>query len=758
VDAPLYRSFLSYSHRDAKWAAWLHKGLESYRPPRQVVGKATEFGPVPKRLTPIFKDREELATATDLGTVINEALRRSASQIVICSPRAAKSRWVNEEILAFKRLGREDRILCLIVDGEPNASDDPAQADQECFPPALRFRLGADGNLSDTRTEPIAADARPGKDGKSNAKLKLIAGVLGVGFNTLKQRETQRRNRQLFMIATAALAGMVLTSSLAAFALISRATAQRQTVRAEAEAETARQTTNFLVDLFRISDPGEARGNTVTAREMLDKGAARIATELAAQPAIQATLMDTVGTVYMGLGLYGKATPLLNAALAKRRSLEDLQPGALSSSLNHLGDLLSLKAEYDAAAKAYHEARQLQAAQPENPHLQAILAKSLYGLGIVLAWQGHYQEAERNLRSALDLQRRLYGKAHGDIARTLQNLAKVLDQAGNLNAAIPLMQSAVAMQRGLHGDTPHPDLAEEINDLGLLMQEKGDYGASEKLVLESIAMKRRLLGAKHPEIAMGLNNLAYVLQDKGDLVGAEATFREALQMQRELLGNVHPDVANTLNNLAFVQDDNGDLKGALMTERESLAIYRKLFAGDHPEVARIMNRIGYWLTRNGEYAEAEKDLKEALAMRRRLVGNEHPDVAGSLAHLAILQVATQKYQEALESARSSIEINTAALSASHWKTAVAQSAEGAALAGLGKYADAEKILKQSSSILNADMGASPTYRALAKTYLGDLYSRWRPPVDAQRHSIIKARVAQGTAPPGELAESGTSNK
>jgi hypothetical protein len=138
LDRPKYWAFVSYSHRDAKWGSWLHSALESYRPPKQLVGTATHRGAVPKRLSPIFRDREELASATDLGASINEALSRSACQIVICSPSAARSRWVNEEILAFKRLGREDGIFCLIVDDEPNASDDPSQAEQECFPPALR--------------------------------------------------------------------------------------------------------------------------------------------------------------------------------------------------------------------------------------------------------------------------------------------------------------------------------------------------------------------------------------------------------------------------------------------------------------------------------------------------------------------------------------------------------------------------------------------------------------------------------------------
>ncbi|HLJ37198.1 MAG TPA: toll/interleukin-1 receptor domain-containing protein, partial [Steroidobacteraceae bacterium] len=255
MDSPKYVAFLSYSHRDAKWGSWLHKALESYRPPRQLVGKVTARGPVPKRVSPVFRDREELASATDLGSMLIEALRLSACQIVICSPSAARSKWVNEEILAFKRLGREDRIFCLIVDGEPNASDNPAQADEECFPPALRYRLGPDGELSSVRTEPIAADARPGKDGRNHAKLKLIAGLLGVGFDALRQREQQRRQRRLFAIASGAIAGMVLTSGLAAAALIARAAAQRQTVIARREAETAKRSTEFLVGLFRVSDP-----------------------------------------------------------------------------------------------------------------------------------------------------------------------------------------------------------------------------------------------------------------------------------------------------------------------------------------------------------------------------------------------------------------------------------------------------------------------------------------------------------------------
>jgi tetratricopeptide (TPR) repeat protein len=717
-----YFAFISYSHRDSAWADWLHKSIESYRPPKKLVGTTSARGVVPKRLTPVFRDRDELPSATDLGALINSALQQSACQIIICSPQAAQSRWVNEEILAFKRLGREDSIFSLIVGGEPNATDMPGREAEECFPPALRFRLGADGNLSVARTEPIAADARPGKDGRNNAKLKLIAGVLGVGFDLLRRREQQRRNRRLAIVAGSAMAGMVLTSGLAAYALIERAAAQRQTARAEVEAETAKQTTTFLVDLFRISDPSEARGNTVTAREMLDKGAARIDVELARQPAIQAALMDTLGTVYMGLGLYGQARPLLDAAVAQRRRFA-ADPSALSTSLSHLGEVQFLQANYAISEQNYREALAYLSAQPDTPGNRAALAKSVHGLGEVLEHEGRYADAEQSFRRALELQRQVLGPVHDDVARTLQDLAKVTYENGNLKAAIPLMRQALDMQRRLNGTQPGPGLADAIQNLGMMLFYDGDYGAADQLFNETLAIKRRVLGDRHPEVAITLGYLGAIQQSRGNLAGAETIFREELGIQRQAVGNRHPEVANILNDIAFVEYDRGHKQAALATEREAYGILRELFPGDHPEVARFENRIGFWLTLDGQYAEAERELQEALAMRRRLLGDKHPDVAASLDHVAILQVARGQYAAALASAQDAVEIDTTALSARHWKTAIGESAAGAALSGLGRYPEAERLLQHSVAILGKDPDAPAAYLQLAKHYLAQLHQR-----------------------------------
>ena len=189
-------AFISYSHHDEEWARWLHQSLETYRVPKKLVGQRKGQHTVPRRIFPIFRDRDELPGAADLGGKLKNALHQSRNLVVICSPKSAASQWVNEEVKTYKAFGREERVLCLIVGGEPYASEKPGSGLEECFPPAVRFRVDEKGEITDERTEPIAADARKGKDGRLNAKFKLLAGILDVGYDELKQRERQRQRLQ----------------------------------------------------------------------------------------------------------------------------------------------------------------------------------------------------------------------------------------------------------------------------------------------------------------------------------------------------------------------------------------------------------------------------------------------------------------------------------------------------------------------------------------------------------------------------------
>jgi eukaryotic-like serine/threonine-protein kinase len=213
-----YKAFISYSHQDETWARWLQGALENYRVPKHLVGSTGSFGDIPSRLLPIFRDREDLSSAADLSSKIRDELAASETLVVICSPASAQSRWVNEEVRCFRELGREDRILALIVDGDPQATD----VTRQCFPPALTRR--EDGG----RHEPLAADARPYADGKALSKLKLVAGILGIRLDELRRREAQRRRRTWLVSSAVVVLVVLLTAALAFTAISTRKTVALQ--------------------------------------------------------------------------------------------------------------------------------------------------------------------------------------------------------------------------------------------------------------------------------------------------------------------------------------------------------------------------------------------------------------------------------------------------------------------------------------------------------------------------------------------------
>jgi hypothetical protein len=223
MTAPHYKAFISYSHRDEAWARWLQHALEKYRVPKRLVGKPGAFGPLPERLNPVFRDREDLSSAADLTTQIKGELDRSASLVVICSPTAAASPWVGEEIRYFRELGRSGRILALIVDGDPQATE-PGTA---CFPNAI---LEAENGGS---KEPLAADVRKYADGKRLALLKIVAGILGIRLDELRRRDAQRTTRNRIVYSLAALALLAVIGWLTWSEATTRAGAKAQRANTE---------------------------------------------------------------------------------------------------------------------------------------------------------------------------------------------------------------------------------------------------------------------------------------------------------------------------------------------------------------------------------------------------------------------------------------------------------------------------------------------------------------------------------------------
>lgn len=226
-----YKAFISYSHKDQVFARWLHRQLETYTIPSRLVGRdtgrETGHGPVPRRLTPIFRDREDLAATRDLTASVRDALTNSDALIVICSPDAVASRWVNEEIRAYRQLNPNGIVLAAVVAGNPDA-DPNSEPGESCFPPAL-LEPGVDGKAS----EPVAADMRRQADGRRMALLKLVAGLIGVSLDQLIQRDIQRRQRRVTAITGASVLLSVIMATLTLLAISARSEAVRRKAEAE---------------------------------------------------------------------------------------------------------------------------------------------------------------------------------------------------------------------------------------------------------------------------------------------------------------------------------------------------------------------------------------------------------------------------------------------------------------------------------------------------------------------------------------------
>ena len=351
-----YMAFLSYSHHDEATASWLHEALEEFRVPPRLVGQLTELGAVPKRLTPIFRDRHELAAAADLGEEIEEAITASRFLIVLCSPAAAKSRWINEEIACFKRLHDDERILAAIIDGEPFASDIPGREDEECFPPALRIFYDRRGRATTQRAEPLAADLRDSGDGRRVGLLKIAAGMLGVGLDDLAQREAQRRQRRMSLITAASVAGMLVASGLAYTAIDARD-----------EARDQRREADKLVG-FMLGD----------LRKKLE-------------PIGRLDVLDAVGAKALAYYASQDKVSLSDDALAQR-----------SKALTLMGEMANIRGDLDGAMARYSEAMQGTAEAvrraPDNPQHLFDHAQNIYWVGYIDYQHGNMDRAAAAFR------------------------------------------------------------------------------------------------------------------------------------------------------------------------------------------------------------------------------------------------------------------------------------------------------------------------------------------------------------------------
>ncbi len=493
----------------------------------------------------------------------------------------------------------------------------------------------------------------------------------------------------------------LLILGLAVFSTAQAVRLARQRDEIRRERDKAVEVAGLLEEIFSVSDPSEARGQSVTAREVLDQGAARVQTELKGQPEVQAALAATIGNAYRGLGLNDRALPLVERSLALRRQVFGARHPEVAAGLEALATLTQARGDLD-RAEALH--RQALAMRREllGPDDLA-LALSLNGLGTVLLQKAKYDEAEPLLREALAINRR--GGDQEEEATNLGNLGFLEKQRGDPAAAESLYREALGLQRRLFGEA-HPMIATQLNNLAVLQLERGDFAGAEASYREALAVAHRVYGDEHPEIALQLNNLAALFMMRGDPASAEPLLQESLAMRRKLLGPEHEQVAMGLHNLGRVLEEKGDPRGAEPLYREALRISRKVFGEEHPRIATTLANLATLRASQGDLAAAEPLARQALAMRRKTLGEAHPDVGASLVGVGSLRLARGAPAEAESFLQQGLEVLRAALPAGHWRIADAESQLGACLAARGRPAEAGPLLTGGYEALARSRGPS----------------------------------------------------
>jgi tetratricopeptide (TPR) repeat protein len=504
-----YYAFLSYSHKDEEIAGWLHHELERFRVPRALQGKLTAMGVIPPRLTPIFRDRHELAAADDLGAEIRTALASSQYLIVLCSQAAAKSRWTNAEIEAFKRSRPEGCVLAAIVDGEPFASDIPGREDEECFPPALQHKYDRRGRPTAKRAEPLAADLRPSADGRRLGFLKLVAGMLGVGLDELVQRENIRRHRRLAWVAAASLGGMAVTSTLAVTAFQARDAARDQ--RREAEGLVGFMLGDLkdkLEPIGRLDALDAVGGRALAYFEKQDKS--ELSDEALAQRARALTLIgeiaNTRGDLDGALRRYREA--FASTAEAVRRHPDD--PQRLfdhAQNVFYVGQISYQRGALKDAEAAWREYKRLAdrmvALAPDNNDYRLEVAYANTNLGTVLMDQRRYREAAITYQSALNVAEALAAAQprnvnyQKQVADALAWLADAHEFSGSLDRSLAEREQQLQILSDLERSDPRDTQVQRKEmtthrAIGRLLASRGDASGGLKELNAGVAISDAL--------------------------------------------------------------------------------------------------------------------------------------------------------------------------------------------------------------------------------------------------------------------------
>jgi serine/threonine protein kinase len=519
--------------------------------------------------------------------------------------------------ISSMRLSEIERAICEkdpLPPGETVSDSAESVAEARGTNPK-RLRRALDGDLNNIvlmamRKEPerrygsaeqLSADIQRYLDG-----MPVIARRDTVSYRTSKFV----KRHWLPVSAGAAATFMIVAFSITTYLQSVRIAAERdraahQRELAEHERARAEEVSSFLVNLFKLSDPKENRGNQVTARELLDSGAKRLQKGLQDQPETKAALLSTVGTVYDSLGQFQDALPLLSESLKLQAQSQDR---SRVDTLLELGRARIGAGDLPGAEAPLQEA--LHTAQRDAGATSIQTGRALWSLGMLRFGQGRNAEAKdlyvRSLRILQD------GRApQTDVSVVLGDLAQVYVLEQQWSLAKRTQEQALEIDRRVLGDDD-PRVAYRLNNLAIIAQNMGDLKLAETLYLDALKRQQHIYGDRHPETASAKGNYGLLLQREGRLSEAEPLLRNALETRLSLNGPNHFMVGYYRVSLAILLHDKGDLAASEDQFRQALAIYDKSLPADHQYRAALLMHFARLLVDRNKYAEALARSEESI--------------------------------------------------------------------------------------------------------------------------------------------------
>jgi tetratricopeptide (TPR) repeat protein len=719
-----YTAFLSYSHADSSAARWLHRALERFPISADLVGRETPVGPVPSTLRPIFRDRDDFSGGHSLQEATLRALRTSKFLIVLCSPNAALSQYVNEEVRLFKELGGNSRIIPVILDGEPG---DPKH---ECFPPAVKYTVDEAGTITSTSAEPVAPDMRSVGDGRRRALTKIAAGLLGVSHDAIARRAevAWRRRAAVRMFAAVAIVALALTSGF--FYLNWRATQSN---------EAALQ---ILVDQLIASQARASGGDQSQLEGPVTDAIAAAASDAASGDARMEQALELLGQ-----NKVEQAAVLFRALAEERATQSTLARDDAAGAYRNLGAIAGL-ADPVAAREAYGRALQY---APDDP-------ESLYWHGWLNLLAGNLEIAKGSLEHLLEISLRDEDD-HG-VYRARLRLGRLAALRGDLDTALEDQRTALAIalaRAALRPQDPQRrrDVAVSHEKVGNVLRAQGNLPEALASYRASLAIMQELvdgapdIDSRQRDLSVAYVRIGDVIRDQGDLPSALENYTAALSIRQQLVerspdnAQWQRDYSSAHNRMGDVLARQGQLEAAIDHYRQSLAIREQLVVRDpdnggwRQDEFYALIRIARALDQLGDLPEAMSILRRAHAVITGLVNRDDAnadwqrDLASSHMALGTMLEKQAKHADAAVHFRTALSIRQALVALdddnANWQRDLSFSHDvlGGFLFARGDTAGAEVLFRAALEIRRqlfaADPSSSEIKRLLAVSHgrLGD---------------------------------------